>query len=149
MEEKKRALIWWDSMNLEEKFYKTIKHNKLIGCDRTRHPDTLTDREIEIIYNAEFVGASNLLLRKQVESEYWICVIGTTNSKNLKSGADSLMRSSVEKAFEETTGHEDKICWSGWGSEKEKVDVLNAVWSMEKDDPLYKSIKRMLKKGGR
>jgi hypothetical protein len=51
--EKKRALIWWNSMNLEEKFYKTIKHNELIGCDRTRHPDTLTDREIEIIYNAD------------------------------------------------------------------------------------------------
>ena len=88
-------------------------------------------------------------MRKQVEAEYWVCIIGATNSKNLKNGADSPMRNAVRKAFEETTGHEDETCWSGWGSENEKVDVVNAVWAMEKDDPLYKSIKRMLKKGGR
>ena len=40
-------------MNLEDKFYKTIKHNELIEGDKTRHPDTLTGREIEIIYNAD------------------------------------------------------------------------------------------------
>jgi hypothetical protein len=50
---RQRALTWWNSMNLEDKFYKTIKHNELIEGDRTRHPDTLTGREIEIIYNAD------------------------------------------------------------------------------------------------
>ena len=50
---RKIALTWWNSMNLESKFYKTIKHNELIEGDRTRHPDTLTGREIEIIYNAD------------------------------------------------------------------------------------------------
>jgi hypothetical protein len=50
---RQRALIWWNSMNLEDKFYKTIKHNELIVGDRTRHPDTLTVSEIEIIYDAE------------------------------------------------------------------------------------------------
>lgn len=47
------TLTWWNSMNLEDKFYKTIKHNELIEGDRTRHPNTLTGREIEIIYNAD------------------------------------------------------------------------------------------------
>ena len=46
-------------------------------------------------------------MRKQVKAEYWICIIGATNSKNLKSGADSPMRNAVQKAFEETTGKED------------------------------------------
>ena len=88
-------------------------------------------------------------MRKQVEAEYWICIIGATNSKNLKGGADAPMRNAVQKAFEETTGHEDEICRSGWGSEKEKVDIVNAVWSMDKDDKLYEAIKSMLKGGGR
>ena len=87
--------------------------------------------------------------RKQVESEYWICIIGGTNSKNLPSGADQPLRSAVRNAFEKTTGHEDETCWSGWGTEKDKVDVLNAVWSMEKEDPLYISIQAMLKDIGR
>ena len=86
---------------------------------------------------------------KQVEAEYWICIIGATKSENLKDGADSPMRNAVEKAFKETTGHEHEVCWSGWGSEKEKVDILNAVWSMDENDPLYEAIKCMLKCGGR
>lgn len=47
------ALTWWKKMNLEEKFYKTIKHNALIDGDHTRHPSTLTDLEIETIYTAD------------------------------------------------------------------------------------------------
>jgi hypothetical protein len=88
-------------------------------------------------------------MRKKVKEKYWICIIGATNSKNLKSSADAPMRNAVEKAFKETTGHEQGICWSGWGSEKEKVDIINAVWSMDENDPLYESIKCMLNGGGR
>ncbi len=46
------VLEWWNSLNLENKFYWTIKKNKLIVGDRTRHPNTLTGREIEVIYNS-------------------------------------------------------------------------------------------------
>lgn len=88
-------------------------------------------------------------MRKQVEAEYWICIIGATKSENLKGGADLPMRKAVQKAFEETTGHEDETCWSGWGSEKEKVDILNAVWVMDENDPLYEAIRCVLKGGGR
>ena len=49
----KNYLDWWNKMNLEEKFYKTIKHNSLISGDNTRHPNTLTENEIEIIFKAE------------------------------------------------------------------------------------------------
>jgi hypothetical protein len=48
---RKEALKWWNSMNLEQRFYKTIEHNHLILGDKTRHPDTLTGSEIEKIYN--------------------------------------------------------------------------------------------------
>ena len=49
------ALARWNSMNLEEQFYKIIEYNELIVGDRTRHPNTLTGREIEIIYKANML----------------------------------------------------------------------------------------------
>lgn len=52
--EREAALQWWDKMNLEEKFYKTIKYNSLIVGDKTRHPDTLTGSEIEKIWKADY-----------------------------------------------------------------------------------------------
>jgi len=84
--------------------------------------------------------------RKQVESEYWVCIVGGTNSKNLKPGADTPMRQAVRKAFQETTGHNDTECLSGWGSESPKVSVIAAVWSMDETDPLYNQIKQMLER---
>lgn len=57
MESKLRidAMKWWNDLTLEEKFYKTIRNNSLIAGDKTRHPDTLTGREIEIIYVHETI----------------------------------------------------------------------------------------------
>jgi len=52
-QERVLAMEWWNGMSLEEKFYKTIKNNSLILGDKTRHPDTLTGREIELIYTNE------------------------------------------------------------------------------------------------
>ena len=49
---RKKAMEWWNSMGLEMKFYNTIKHNHLIVGDHTRHPNTLTGSEIEIIYKS-------------------------------------------------------------------------------------------------
>jgi hypothetical protein len=49
---RQRALKWWNTMNLEKQFYVTIEHNDLITGDCTRHPHTLTGREIEILYKA-------------------------------------------------------------------------------------------------
>lgn len=45
------AMRWWNNMSLEERFYKTIAGNEVITGDKTRHPHSLTGREIEAIYN--------------------------------------------------------------------------------------------------
>ena len=50
---RRSALDWFNRLTLEEQFYKTIKHNALIAGDNTRHPSTLTGREIETIYLAD------------------------------------------------------------------------------------------------
>ena len=47
---KEEAMLWWNEMNLEEQFYTIIEHNDLIAGDKTRHPSTLTGREIKDIY---------------------------------------------------------------------------------------------------
>jgi len=41
---------WFDSLDLEEQFYATIECNHLIFGDCTRHPSTLSETEIELIY---------------------------------------------------------------------------------------------------
>lgn len=50
-----KALEWWNKMNLESKFYIIIEYNDLISGDRTRHPDTLTGREIETIWSCVII----------------------------------------------------------------------------------------------
>jgi hypothetical protein len=84
-------------------------------------------------------------MSKSKEQKYWICIIGSVEESKLKNGADAPLRNAVENAYGEMLGDEDTVCWSGWGSGQEKVDTLNAVWSMEKDDPLYISIQAMLR----
>lgn len=84
-------------------------------------------------------------MSKSNEKKYWICIIGSVEEKKLKHGADAPLRNAVENAYENMLGDEDTVCWSGWGSGQEKVDLLNAVWSMDKEDPLYISIQAMLK----
>lgn len=49
---RKTALKWWNSLTFKEKFIKTV--NWLVDNYKDtaeRHPDTLTGREIEEIYN--------------------------------------------------------------------------------------------------
>ena len=50
MNERKEALKWWNGMNLEGQFYFLIKNNHLIEGDATRHPHTLTGKEIETLW---------------------------------------------------------------------------------------------------
>jgi hypothetical protein len=48
---REKAMRWWNSMTFEEKFYKTINANcVLIGDTVDNHPDRLTGREIELIF---------------------------------------------------------------------------------------------------
>ena len=82
---------------------------------------------------------------KKIVKNYWICIVGDTDKNKLKGGADNLMCNAVDKAFKKTTGHDYNIMWSGWGSTQERVDIINAIWNMEKDDPIFISIVAMLK----
>lgn len=50
---RRSAMDWFNRLSLEEQFYKTIEHNSIIAGDNTRHPSTLTGREIETIYLAD------------------------------------------------------------------------------------------------
>ena len=50
---RRSALDWFNKLTLEEQFFKMIEHNGLIAGDNTRHPSTLTGREIETIYLAD------------------------------------------------------------------------------------------------
>ena len=47
---REKVMKWWNSMTLEQKFYKTIEANSVIAGDRTRHPESLTGSEIERIF---------------------------------------------------------------------------------------------------
>ena len=47
---REQALKWWNGLTFEEQFYKTIEANSVIEGDRTRHPHSLTGREVEVIY---------------------------------------------------------------------------------------------------
>jgi hypothetical protein len=44
------SIDWFNRKTLEEQFYVTIQANELIAGDNTRHPATLTGREVQIIY---------------------------------------------------------------------------------------------------
>ena len=77
--------------------------------------------------------------------KYWVCIIGPAKENELKSGADAPLRNAVQNAYNKMIHNNDFTCWSGWGCSKERVDLLNAVWSMEEDDSLFLAIKEMLK----
>ena len=47
---RENAMKWWESMDFETKFYKTIEANSVIVGDKTRNPETLTGSEIEKIF---------------------------------------------------------------------------------------------------
>lgn len=50
IEKREEAIKWWDSLTFEEKWYKIIKSKDSILGYPDRSPDSLTGREIEIIY---------------------------------------------------------------------------------------------------
>lgn len=47
----KEALMWWNNLSFEERFYKVIPWLKAQKCNVTdKHPSTLTDEEILKVY---------------------------------------------------------------------------------------------------
>lgn len=61
MNNRQKAIEWFESLGLEEQFYKTIEANHLLVGDTVdRHPNNLTGREIEIIYDYNFDDSSTV-----------------------------------------------------------------------------------------
>lgn len=53
-EKRHSALLWWNSLTLEQKFYKVIAWLKAQKRDTTeRHPNDLTGREIQDIWHGQ------------------------------------------------------------------------------------------------
>ena len=67
--------------------------------------------------------------RNRPKEEYWICIIGPVDGNTLPKGADAPMRSAVEKAFKELTGHYADACGSGWGNDGSDIDRMNQTWN--------------------
>lgn len=60
MNNREAALEGWYGLTLEEQFYKVIEYNDWIAGDNTRHPNTLTGREIESLYGVQpFIKIEN------------------------------------------------------------------------------------------
>lgn len=54
-EKRYAALLWWNSLTFEQKFYKVIAWLKAQKRDTTeRHPNDLTGREIQEILDGKF-----------------------------------------------------------------------------------------------
>jgi len=56
--------------------------------------------------------------------EYWHCIIGPTEGKELPHGADFPLRMAVKKAFDHTTGESAETCYSGWGYNEDDVNKI-------------------------
>jgi hypothetical protein len=52
MKNREKAMEWWNSLSLEDKFYQVIPYLKGLGMNVTdRHPNSFTGSEIEKLYN--------------------------------------------------------------------------------------------------
>ena len=57
MNTRREAIEWWHTLSFEEKYFKVIEWLSKQGKDTTeRHPNSLTGREIEEIYNLNASG---------------------------------------------------------------------------------------------
>lgn len=78
------------------------------------------------------------------DERYWMCIIGPAKPKDILPFSDSPMRNVVQRQFKSITGQDGNDCWSGWGLNKERKNILNYIWSMDNDDPLYNTIKNLI-----
>jgi len=53
MKTREKAIKWWRAMSFEDKYFKIVKNSEVVFGYPDRDPNTLTGREVEIIYNKE------------------------------------------------------------------------------------------------
>lgn len=68
---------------------------------------------------------------KNLEQEYWFCIIGSTTRDKLPFGADGLLRQSVKNTYEKMTDDIDYTCSSGWGMKQDMVDVFQKLQNLK------------------
>ena len=71
-----------------------------------------------------------------MKKKYWVCIIEPKTMDNFKeinkkvNGIDSVPRRAAMDALGEV-GIEIKNCWSGWESDKNKIEAIQEVWDKE------------------
>lgn len=65
-------------------------------------------------------------IKKKVEKEYWMCIIGGVPKNKLGWGADGPLRMTVRNKFFNLFGDDD-VCSSGWGINQERYEVLSSL----------------------
>lgn len=62
--------------------------------------------------------------------EYWFCIVGPIERKDLPDGADMPMRFGVTDALRTMIPHGDIDIWSGWGvTDDTKRKILDVIHS--------------------
>ena len=81
---------------------------------------------------------------EKTKQRYWICAIGPTDQNKIPSGSDAPMRMAVENAFKKVTKHDSQELFSGWGNDEERLRMVNYAWNIDKDNPFYKKLLKMI-----
>jgi len=64
----------------------------------------------------------------QKRPRFWVCIIGPADQDDLPEMADSPMRNAAIDEFYKLTGHEDAVCYSGWGTDVDSADRTINAW---------------------
>lgn len=64
-----------------------------------------------------------------MSKEYWVCIIGPVERKELPDGADGPPRAAAVDAIIEMIGRQPDECGSGWGCTEETKKAIEKAWS--------------------
>lgn len=64
-----------------------------------------------------------------MSKEYWVCIIGPVERKELPDGADCPPRAAVQNAIIKMIGRQPDECASGWGCTEETKNAICNVWN--------------------
>lgn len=64
-----------------------------------------------------------------MSKEYWVCIVGPVDRKELPMGADSPPRTAVQNAIIKMIGRQPHECASGWGCTEKTKDAICQAWS--------------------
>jgi hypothetical protein len=75
--------------------------------------------------------------------EYWKCVIGPVDRKEVPWGGDFPLRDAVINRFIEMFGKEPVMCSSGWGLKQEMETRLSIISLLPYTDPSGEILKKI------